>query len=86
MSGTPQVRRLQIVAAIVALICVVALLIPHAASHGPLFVCVLFFPVFLYGSLDLAELFRIVAYPDDRALPEAPVFRVLFQRPPPALD
>jgi len=79
-------RRWQIVTAVVMLICFVSLLIPHSVGSGSLLACVLFFPVFLFGLLDLAELLRNAVSTDDSALPSAPVLSALFQRPPPSFD
>ena len=86
MRGHLQTRRLQVVTATVMLICLVALLIPHSVSSGSLLACVLFFPVFLFGLLDLALLLRNAVCADESFLPQAPVLIPLFQRPPPAVD
>lgn len=82
MRGFQQARRFQLVAAIALLICVLALLVPHSASHGLFIAGVLFFPVFLFGLLDPPQWLRIM-FPEGEALPAAPVRSVLFQRPPP---
>ena len=79
-------RRWQIVTAVVMLICFASLLVPHSANSGLLLVCVLFFPVFLFGLLDLAEFFRNAVSAGDSALPSAPVLSALFQRPPPSFE
>lgn len=79
-------RRWQIFTAVVVLICLVALLAPRSVSSGSLLACVLFFPVFLFGLLDLAEFLRNVVCADHTALPSAPVLSPLFQRPPPSLE
>jgi hypothetical protein len=81
-----QMRRWQIVTAVVVLICFVALVVPHSVSSGSLLACVLFFPVFLFGLLDLAEFMRNAVSADDSALPSAPVLDALFQRPPPSFE
>jgi len=85
MRGHIQKRPWQIFAAMVMLICLVTLLVPHAASSGSLLACVLFFPVFLFGLLDLVEFLRNAVRADDLALPNAPVLSALFQRPPPII-
>lgn len=79
-------RPWQIVTAVVMLICFVSLLIPHSVSFGLLLACVLFFPVFMFGLLDLAELLRNAIKIDDPALPSAPALSALFQRPPPSFE
>jgi hypothetical protein len=80
-------RRLQVITAIVMMVCFLALLIPHSGSSGPFVAsCVLFFPVFLFGLLDLQQLLRNVVRADETFLPQAPVLTALFQRPPPAFD
>jgi hypothetical protein len=84
--GHLQMRRFQIVTVIVMLICFLALLTPHAGVHGGLLACVLFFPVFLYGLLDLSQLFQNVACADEPLLSPAPVLSSLFQRPPPTIQ
>jgi hypothetical protein len=86
MRGLQQTRRLQVITAIVMMVCFVALLVPHAGSDGPFVACVLFFPVFLFGLLDLQQLLRNVVCADETYLPQAPVLSALFQRPPPAFD
>lgn len=86
MRGLLKSRRWQIFTAVVMLICLVALLIPHGVSSGSLLACVLFFPVFLFGLLDLAEFLRNAVGADGSALPSAPALSALFQRPPPAFD
>ena len=79
-------HRWQIVTAVVVLICFVSLLIPHSVSSGSLLACVLFFPVFLFGLLDLAEFLRNSVSTGDSALPSAPALSALFQRPPPSFE
>jgi hypothetical protein len=81
-----QMRRWRIVTAVVMLICFVALLVPHAAGSGSLLACVLFFPVFLFGLLDIAEFLRNSVNTDEAALPSAPALSALFQRPPPSFE
>jgi hypothetical protein len=81
-----QKRPWQIFTAMVMLICLLALLVPHSGGHGTLVACVLFFPVFLFGLLDLAMLLRNAVYADESFLPQAPALIPLFQRPPPAFD
>jgi len=81
-----QARRWQILTAVAMLVCLIALLIPHAGSRVTFIACVLFFPVFLFGLLDLSEVLRNVALAGDESLPSAPVLEALFQRPPPAFD
>jgi hypothetical protein len=85
MRGLLQTRRLQVITAIVMMICFLALLIPHTGSNGPVVACVLFFPVFLFGLLDLQQLLRNAVRADETYLPPAPVLSELFQRPPPSL-
>jgi len=79
-------RRLQVITAVVMMVCLLALLIPHVGSHGPVVACVLFFPVFLFGLLDLQQVMRNAVRADETFLPQAPVLSALFQRPPPAFD
>ncbi len=86
MSRLLQMRRFQIVTAIVMLICFLALLIPHAGTHGSLLACVLFFPVFLFGLLDLSQLFQNATSANELPLPQAPVLSSLYQRPPPSFQ
>jgi hypothetical protein len=86
MKSLLQMRRLQIFTAIVMVICFLALLVPHAGSHGSFVACVLFFPVFLFGLLDLPQMLRGMARPEEAVLPQAPVRSALFQRPPPLFD
>jgi len=86
MSGRSQMRRWQIVTAVVMLICFVALLVPHAASSGTLLACVLFFPVFLFGLLDPLQGLRVVAHSTDMISHPAPTLSALFQRPPPSFN
>jgi len=81
-----QTRRLRVVAAVVLLVSLLTLLAPHASGHAPLVACVLFFPVFLFGFLDLEFLLRNAVRADDSFLPQAPLLIPLFQRPPPAFD
>jgi membrane associated rhomboid family serine protease len=76
-------RRLQVFTAIVMMLCLLALVVSPVASHGVFFASVLFFPVFLFGLLDLGEVFRDLAPGDDERLSPAPVLDALFQRPPP---
>jgi hypothetical protein len=86
MRGNIQKRPWQIFAVMAMLICLVMLLVPHAANSGSLLACVLFFPVFLFGLLDLAEFMRNAVCADDTALPRAPTLGTLFQRPPPTIN
>lgn len=79
-------RRFQIFTAIVMMICFLALLAPHAGSHGTLVACVLFFPMFLFGLLDLPQLLRAMAGAEEAILPYAPLVSPLVQRPPPSFD
>ena len=84
MRGLQQTRRLQVITAIVMMVCFVALLVPHAGSDGPFVACVLFFPVFLFGLLDPPQWLRVV-YTERASLPTLPVRSALFQRPPPTI-
>jgi len=68
----------------VILICFLSLLIPHAGVHESLLVCVLFFPVFLFGLLDLSQFFQNASSANELPLPQAPVLGSLYQRPPPS--
>lgn len=79
-------RRRQVVTAVVMLICFVALVVSQAATSGPLLVCVLFFPVFLFGLLDPPQWLRLAMRVDEAALPGAPVLSALLQRPPPSFE
>ena len=85
MRSSTQTRQWQILAVVVMLVCLIALLIPHAGSHEIFVVCVLFFPVFLFGLLDLSGVLRNVAPAGDESLPSAPMLEALFQRPPPTI-
>ena len=85
MSSYSQTRRFQTVAAIVILLCVVVLVAAQLGSHGVFEACVLFFPVFMFGLLDLPWLLRASVYADAALLPVTPVPSKLFQRPPPRL-
>jgi hypothetical protein len=85
VKGPIQTRRFQIFVVAVVMVCLLALLIPHAGGHGTFFACVLFFPVFLFGLLDLADIFRNAACADEFSLPSVPVLSALFERPPPLL-
>ena len=63
------------------------LIVSAASTHGVyFFACVLFFPVFLFGLLELPWLQRAPLYADAALLPLAPILSTLFQRPPPVLD
>jgi hypothetical protein len=86
MRGSQQTRQFQVITAIVMMVCFLALLVPHAVGHGPFIACVLFFPVFLFGLLDLQQLLRNAVRADESFLPQAPLLSTLFQRPPPAID
>ncbi len=79
-------RRFQVVTAIVMMVCFLTFLIPHSGSNGPVVACVLFFPVFLFGLLDLQQVLRNAVCADETFLPQAPVLSALLQRPPPAFD
>jgi hypothetical protein len=83
VSSSQQTRRFRIVTAIVMLICVLALLVPHGAGNGLFFAGVLFFPVFLFGLLDPPQWLRVVAHTDGAVLPKELVRSALFQRPTP---
>jgi len=85
MSKLLQARRVRVVIAIAMMICLLVLLVPHAGSHGSLLACVLLFPMFLFGSLDLSWLFQAPAYESPILLPQFPVLNALFQRPPPSV-
>ena len=84
MSHRLQTRGFQVVTATVMLICLLALLIPHAGTCGNLLIGVLFLPVFLFGLLDLQQLLRNLVCADEEFLPQAPITRAMFQRPPPS--
>jgi hypothetical protein len=86
MKGLLQARRFRIFTAVVVTICFLALLAPHAGSHGTFIACVLFFPVFLFGLLDLPWLLRGSVGADETIPPFEPVATALFQRPPPSFD
>lgn len=81
-----QARRVRVVIAIAMMICLLALLVPHAASHASVLACILFVPLLLLGLLDLPWLLDAAAHTDSALPPQAPVFSTLFQRPPPSLD
>jgi hypothetical protein len=85
MRGFQRTRRFQVVAAIAMLICVLALLVPHGASHGLFIAGVLFFPVFLFGLLDPPQWLQVVCI-EGASLPTAPGRSTLFQRPPPTIE
>jgi hypothetical protein len=86
MTGLLQVRRFRIFTAVVVTVCLLALLAPHAGSHGAFIACVLFFPVFLFGLLDLPQVLQGVANADQAIPAQVPVLSTLFQRPPPSFD
>jgi hypothetical protein len=67
------------------LVCLLALLIPHG-GHGTVSICVLFFPVFLFGLLALEEWFGAPGCADGPCLPQFPCLSALFQRPPPSFE
>jgi hypothetical protein len=77
-------RRVRVVIAVLMMICLLAVLVPQAGSHGTFLAYVLFFPVFLFGLLDLPWLQLAPVYADSALLPQAPVLSALFQRPPPS--
>jgi hypothetical protein len=79
-------RWMRAAVAVVLLVCLLALLAPHVGGHATLVASVLFFPVFLFGLLDLTLLFEGAERADEMVLPQAPVLTALFQRPPPAFD
>lgn len=72
--------------AIVTMLCVATFLVHAAASHVVFAAGVLFFPVFLFGLLELPWLQRAPLYADAALLPQPPILSALFQRPPPVLD
>jgi hypothetical protein len=84
--GSQQARRIQLVTAVVVLLCVLAFLASNATSHRSPAALVLFFPVFLFGLLDLPWCLRVSEYADAVLLLQAPVVGPLFQRPPPSFD
>jgi len=86
MTGRLRTRRIQFVTAIVTLLCVAALLVQATTSHIVYAVGVLFFPVFLFGLLELPWFQRAPLYADAAFLPQPPLLSTLFQRPPPVLD
>ena len=86
MTGDLRTRRIQVLTAIVMMLCVATLIVSPAATHCAFFACVLFFPVFLFGLLELPWLQRAPLYADAALLPVAPILSTLFQRPPPVLD
>jgi hypothetical protein len=81
-----QARRVRVFIAVAAMICLLALMVPQVGNQGGFLAWVFFFPVFLFGLLDLSEVFRDAVCADDDDLPQAPALVVLFQRPPPAFD
>lgn len=85
MTGDLRTRRIQLLAAIVMMLCVATLIVSAGATSCVFFACVLFFPVFLFSLLELPWLQRAPFYADAALLPAAPVRSTLFQRPPPAL-
>ena len=86
MTGRLRTRRIQVLTAIVMMLCLTTLIVSPAATHGVFVACVLFFPVFLFGLLDLPWLQRATFYADAALLPLAPILSTLFQRPPPVLN
>lgn len=86
MTGRLRTRQIQVVTAIVLMLCVAALLVQAATSHVVFAVGVLFFPVFLFGLLELPWFQRVPLYADAALLPQPPILSTLFQRPPPVLD
>lgn len=79
-------RRVWVVAAVAALICLLALSVSHSGVHSVFAACVLFFPVFLFGLLDPLQLLGATLPSGEATLPDAPIFSTLFQRPPPTFD
>jgi hypothetical protein len=86
MTGHLRARRIQVLTAIVVMLWVAMLIASAAATHCVYAACVLFFPVFLFGLLELPWLQRAPLYMDAALLPVAPILNTLFQRPPPVLD
>lgn len=84
MRITLQARRWQVVAVVVLVLCLLALMVAHSSGDGAAVASVLFFPVFLFGLLDPRLWMIAGAYADDVTVPQAPVRRALFQRPPPS--
>src|SRR5260221_1546791 len=82
MTGNLRTRRIQFVTAIVMILCAAVLLVSTATSHGVFAAFVLFFPVFLFGLLELPWVQRAPLYADAALLPHAPILCTLFQRPP----
>jgi hypothetical protein len=80
-----QARRWQVFTALAMLVCLLALLIPHAGSHVTFVACVLFFPVFLFGLLDPQQWLGATERANEMLLPQSPCLSVLFQRPPPSI-
>jgi hypothetical protein len=79
-------RRVQIVIAVAMMICLLLLLGQHGGSHGDVFAYILFFPLFLFGLLDLPGLLRVPVCADSALRPQTPALSALFQRPPPSFD
>jgi hypothetical protein len=79
-------RRWQLFAVVALLLCLLAMMVTHAGSHGTLVACVLFFPVFLFGLLDPRLWLETADSATEVLLPQAPVLSALFQRPPPSFE
>jgi hypothetical protein len=82
MKNLLRTQRLRIVLAAAMVVFLVIALI-HPGHHQVPIACVLLFPVFLFGLLNLSEFFQNRKCVDDVSLPQAPALTVLFQRPPP---
>jgi hypothetical protein len=81
-----QLRRWQVFAVAVLLVCLLGMMVAHAGGHGTFVACVLFFPVFLFGLLDPRLWLETANRADEVPLPQAPVLSILFQRPPPSFE
>jgi hypothetical protein len=81
-----RIRWWHIAIACVLALCVLGLVASHGGVQWLALASVLFFPVFLFGLLDLPQLLAGEVRTDDEILPPNQLSRALFQRPPPTFE